>query len=73
MTLGRITLVAASLIAIAVSGVQLWSLWRTGQPRFRRRRGLAQPNHPFAVALEIASNALVFAAAAALFVWALAG
>jgi len=73
MTLGRVALACASLIAIVVSGAQLWSLWRTGQPRFRRRRGLAQPNHPFAVALDIASNALVLAAAAALFVWALAG
>ncbi len=73
MTLGRITLAAASLAAIAVAGVQLWSLVRTGQPRFRRRRGLAQPNHPFTIALDIASNALVLAASVALFVWALAG
>jgi hypothetical protein len=58
---------------MAVAGAQLWSLWRTGRPRFRRRRGLAQPNHPFAVALDVASNALVLAASAALSVWALAG
>jgi hypothetical protein len=73
MTLGRITLAVASLVAIVVAGVQLWSLWRTGRPLFRRRRGLAQPNHPFAVALDVASNALVLAASAALSVWALAG
>ena len=73
MTLGRITLAAASLAAVALSGTQLWSLWRTGQPRFRGRRALSRPHHPFALVLDVASNAVVLAASAALFVWALSG
>ncbi len=73
MTLGRITLAAASLAAIVLAGVQLWSLWRSGQPLFRGRRALMRPNHPLAFALDIASNAVVLAASVALFVWALAG
>jgi hypothetical protein len=73
MTLGQIILAAASLAAVALSGVQLWSLWRTGRPRFPGRHGRTRPNHPFAVALEVASNAVIFAASAALLVWALTG
>lgn len=73
MTLGRITLAAACVAAMAVSGTQLWSLWRTGRPRFRGRRALARPNHPLAMVMDIASNAVVLAASAALLVWALAG
>jgi hypothetical protein len=72
MTLGQITLAAASLAALALSGLQLWSLWRSGQPRFPGRHGRMRPNHWFAVALDVASNAVIFAASAALFVWALA-
>jgi hypothetical protein len=71
MTLGKVTLAAATLVALALSGLQLWSLWRTGQPRFPGRRGRMRPNHWFAAALDVASNAMIFAAAAALFVWAL--
>ena len=73
MTLGRITLAIASLAAVALSAAQLWSLWRTGQPLFRGRRRRARMNHAFAFALDIASNAVVLAASAALFVWALSG
>ena len=73
MTLGRITLAAATLGAMTLSGVQLRSLWRTGQPVFRGRRALMRPYHPLAFALDIASNTLVLAASGALFVWALAG
>jgi hypothetical protein len=73
MTLGRITLAAASLGAVALSGAQLWSLWRTGQPLFRGGPKRARMNHAFAFVLDIASNTLVLAASAALFVWALAG
>jgi hypothetical protein len=73
MTRGQITLAVASLGAVALAGVQLWSLWRTGQPLFRRHRGRARMNQAFAFVLDIASNMLVLLAAAALFVWALAG
>ena len=73
MTAGRITLAAASLGAVALSGAQLWSLWRTGQPLFRGGPKRARMNHAFAFVLDIASNTLVLAASAALFVWALAG
>jgi hypothetical protein len=73
MMLGQITLAAASLGAVALSAVQLWSLWRTGKPLFQGRRALAQANHPLAFALNVASNTVVLAASAALFVWALAG
>ena len=73
MTVGRITLAAASLGAIALSGVQLWSLWRTGQPLFRGGPKRARMNPAFAFVLDIASNTLVLVASAALFVWALAG
>jgi len=73
MTTGRITLAAATLLAAALSGTQLWSLWRTGRPRFRGRRALARPHHPFAFAMDIANNAVIFAASVALLVWALAG
>jgi hypothetical protein len=73
MTLGRITLAAACLAAVALSGAQLWSLWRTGQPLFRGGPKRARMNHAFAFVLDIASNTLVLVAAAALFVWALAG
>jgi hypothetical protein len=73
MTLGRITLAAASFGAVALSGAQLWSLWRTGQPLFRGGPKRARMNHAFAFVLDIASNTLVLAASAALFVWALAG
>jgi len=73
MTPGRITLAAASLGAVALSGAQLWSLWRTGQPLFRGGPRRARMNHAFAFVLDIASNTLVLVASAALFVWALAG
>lgn len=73
MTLGRITLAAASVAAMAVSGTQLWSLWRTGQPLFRGRRAHMRPNHPLAFALDIVSNAVVLAASTALLVWAFTG
>jgi hypothetical protein len=73
MTLGRITLAAACLVAIALSVVQLWWLWRTGQPLFGRGTKRARMNHAFAFVLDIASNTLVLVASAALFVWALAG
>ena len=73
MTPGRIALAVASLAAVALAAVQLWFLWRTGQPLFRGHRGRARMNHAFAFVLDIASNTLVLLAAAALFVWALAG
>jgi hypothetical protein len=73
MTHGQISLAVVSLGAVALSGVQLWSLWRTGQPLFRARRGRARMNQAFAFVLDIASNTLILLAAAALFVWALAG
>jgi hypothetical protein len=73
MTLGRIALAAACLGAVALSSVQLWWLWRTGQPLFRGGPKRARMNHAFAFALDIASNTLVLLASAALFVWALAG
>ena len=73
MTLGRITLAAACLGAVTLSATQLWSLWRTGQPLFQGRRAFARANHPLAFALNVASNTVVLLAAAALFVWALAG
>jgi hypothetical protein len=73
MTRGQIALAVVSLAAVALSGVQLWSLWRTGQPLFQSRRALARANHRLAFALNVASNIVVLAAAAALFVWALAG
>jgi hypothetical protein len=73
MTLGRITLAAASLGAVALSGAQLWSLWRTGQPLFRGGPKRARMNHAFAFVLDIVSNTLVLVASAALFVWALTG
>ena len=73
MTLGRITLAAACLGAIAISGVQLWSLWRTGQPFFLGQRPRRmRVNQAFAFALDIASNAVVLAASTALLVWAVA-
>jgi hypothetical protein len=73
MTLGRITLVVACLGAVALSAVQLWWLWRTGQPLFRGGPRRTRMNHAFAFVLDIASNTLVLVAAAALLVWALAG
>jgi hypothetical protein len=73
MTLGRITLAAASLVAVVLSSAQLWWLWRTGQPLFRGGPKRARMNHAFAFVLDIASNALVLAASVALFVWALVG
>jgi hypothetical protein len=71
MTLSRITLAAACLGAMALSAVQLRSLWRTGQPLFGGRRTRVNP--AFAFALDMASNTLVLVASAALLVWALAG
>ena len=73
MTRGQIALAVVSLAAVALSGVQLRFLWRTGQPLFRNRRALAWANHPLAFALNVASNAVVLLASAALLVWALAG
>ena len=73
MTLGRITLAVACLGAITLSAVQLWWLWRTGQPLFRGGPRRARMNHALAFVLDIASNTLVLAASAALLVWALAG
>ena len=73
MTRGQIALAVVSLAAVALSVVQLWFLWRTGRPLFQGRRALARANHPLAFALNVASNMVVLAAAAALFVWALVG
>jgi hypothetical protein len=73
MTVGQITLAVASLAAVALSGAQLWWLWRTGQPLFRGRRARMRSNHPFAFVLDVASNAVVLVASAALLVWALTG
>jgi len=42
MTSGRIALAVVCLGAVALSAAQLWSLWRTGQPIFRRQRGRAR-------------------------------
>jgi hypothetical protein len=73
MTRGQIALAVVSFAAVALSVVQLWSLWRTGQPIFHSRRALARANHPLAFALNVASNTVVLVASAALFIWALAG
>jgi hypothetical protein len=73
MTHGQIALATVSLAAVALCGVQLWFLWRTGQPIFQSRRALARANHPLAFALNVASNTVVLVAAAALLVWALSG
>jgi hypothetical protein len=73
MTSGRIALAVVSLGAVALSAAQLWSLWRTGQPIFRRQRGRARMNQAFAFVLDVVSNTLVLLASGALLVWALAG
>jgi hypothetical protein len=73
MTSGRIALAVVSLFAVALSAAQLWSLWRTGQPIFRRQRGRAPMNEAFAFVLDIVSNTLVLLASGALLIWALAG
>ena len=73
MTVWHVTLAVASFGAAALSTVQLWFLWRTGQPLFQGRRVHARANHPLAFALNVASNTVVLLASAALFVWALAG
>jgi hypothetical protein len=73
MTPGRIALAVVSLAAVALSAAQLWSLWRTGQPIFRRHRGRAQMNQALAFVLDVASNTLVLVASGALLVWAITG
>ena len=73
MTAGRIALAVVSLGAVVLSAAQLWSLWRTGQPIFRRQRGRARMNPAFAFVLDIAGNTVVLLASSALLIWALAG